>query len=145
MDKFMEAAIEEAELGLKTHGIPIGSVLVHNGAIIGRGHNQRIQKDSVVLHAEMDAIENAGRLPAIVYRQSILYTTLSPCAMCSGAIIFYRIPTVIIGENSTLVGEEELLKSRGVDVQILQDKRCIELMSQFARQNPKLWAEDSAA
>lgn len=145
MDKFMDAAIEEAELGLKAHGIPIGSVLVHKGAIIGRGHNQRVQKGSVVLHAEMDALENAGRLPATVYRQSVLYTTLSPCAMCSGAIIFYKIPTVIIGENSTLVGEEELLKSKGVDVQILQDKRCIQLMSQFIRQNPKLWDEDSGA
>ena len=145
MDKFMDAAIKEAELGLKEHGIPIGSVLVHNGTIIGRGHNQRIQKNSVVLHAEMDAIENAGRLPASVYRQSVLYTTLSPCAMCSGTIIFYKIPKVIIGENSTLTGEEELLKSRGVDVQVLQDKRCIELMSRFIQKDPKLWDEDSSA
>ena len=141
----MDAAIKEAELGLKEHGIPIGSVLVHNGTIIGRGHNQRIQKNSVVLHAEMDAIENAGRLPASVYRQSVLYTTLSPCAMCSGTIIFYKIPKVIIGENSTLTGEEELLKSRGVDVQVLQDKRCIELMSRFIQKDPKLWDEDSSA
>lgn len=145
MDKFMEAAIEEAELGLKAQGIPIGSVLVHKGEIIGRGHNQRAQRGSVVLHAEMDALENAGRLPVMVYRQSILYTTLSPCAMCSGAIILYKIPTVIIGENSTFVGEEELLKKKGVEVTILHDKRCIELMSRFVRENPKLWDEDIGA
>ncbi len=138
----MNAAIEEAELGLKAHGIPIGSVLVHNGTIIGRGHNQRIQKGSAVLHAEMHALENAGRLPANVYRECTLYTTLSPCAMCSGAIILYKIPTVIIGEHSTFLGEEELLKSRGVKVEVLQDQRCIELMSEYIRQFPKEWNED---
>jgi cytosine deaminase len=142
MDKFMNGAIEEAELGLKEQGIPIGSVLVHKGVIIGRGHNQRIQKGSAVLHAEMHALENAGRLPANVYRESILYTTLSPCAMCSGAIILYKIPTVIIGENSTFVGEEELLRTRGVKVQVLQDKRCIQLMSKFIQENSELWKED---
>ena len=142
MDKFMNAAIEEAELGLKAKGIPIGSVLVHKGVIIGRGHNQRIQRGSAVLHAEMHALENAGRLPANIYRESILYTTLSPCAMCSGAIILYKIPAVVIGENSTFLGEEELLKNRGVRIQVLQDKRCIQLMSEFIRQNSKLWNED---
>ena len=142
MDKFMNAAIEEAELGLKAQGIPIGSVLVHKGVIIGRGHNQRIQRGSAVLHAEMHALENAGRLPANIYRESILYTTLSPCAMCSGAIILYKIPAVVIGENSTFLGEEELLKNRGVRIQVLQDKRCIQLMSEFIRQNSKLWNED---
>ena len=142
MDKFMDAAIEEAELGLRANGIPIGSVLVHNGVIIGRGHNQRIQKGSAVLHAEMAALENAGRLPVEVYHQCMMYTTLSPCAMCSGAILLYNIPVVIIGENSTFRGEEELLKSRGVKVQVLQDKRCIQLMSEFIRQHPKEWNED---
>ena len=142
MDKFMNAAFEEAELGLKAHGIPIGSVLVHRGVIIGRGHNQRIQKGSAVLHAEMDALENASRLPASVYRECILYTTLSPCAMCSGAILLYKISTVIIGENSTFLGEEELLKSRGVKVEVLQDQRCIQLMSEFIRRHPKEWNED---
>ena len=142
MDKFMNAAIEEAELSLKAQGIPIGSVLVHKGVIIGRGHNQRIQRGSAVLHAEMHALENAGRLPANIYRESILYTTLSPCAMCSGAIILYKIPAVVIGENSTFLGEEELLKNRGVRIQVLQDKRCIQLMSEFIRQNSKLWNED---
>lgn len=142
MDKFMEAAIEEAELGLKSHGIPIGSVLVHKGVIIGRGHNQRIQKSSAILHAEMNALENAGRLPAHVYRESVFCTTLSPCAMCSGAIILYKIPAVIIGENSNFLGEEDLLKSRGVKVQVLQDKRCMQLMSEFIRQHPKEWNED---
>lgn len=142
VDKFLNAAIEEAELGLKAHGIPIGSVLVHKGVIIGRGHNQRIQKGSAVLHAEMDALENAGRLPADVYRESILYTTLSPCAMCSGAILLYKIPTVIIGEHSTFLGEEELLKRRGVKVEVLHDERCIQMMSEFIRQHSKEWNED---
>ena len=142
MDKFMDAAIEEAELGLRANGIPIGSVLVHNGVIIGRGHNQRIQKGSAVLHAEMAALENAGRLPVEVYHQCMMYTTLSPCAMCSGAILLYTIPVVIIGENSTFRGEEELLKSRGVKVQVLQDKHCIQLMSEFIRQHPEEWNED---
>jgi cytosine deaminase len=138
----MNAAVEEAELGLRANGIPIGSVLVHNGVIIGRGHNQRIQMGSAVLHAEMAALENAGRLPVEVYHQCMMYTTLSPCAMCSGAILLYNIPVVIIGENSTFRGEEELLKRRGVKVQVLQDKHCIQLMSEFIRQHPEVWNED---
>ena len=138
----MDAAIEEAELGLRANGIPIGSVLVHNGVIIGRGHNQRIQMGSAVLHAEMAAFENAGRLPVEVYRQCMMYTTLSPCAMCSGAILLYNIPVVIIGENLSFRGEEDLLKSRGVKVQVLQEKRCIQLMSEFIRQHPEEWNED---
>ena len=142
MDKFMDAAVEEAELGLKSRGIPIGSVLVRDGAIIGRGHNQRMQKGSAVLHAEMAALENAGRLPARAYHESILYTTLSPCAMCSGAILLYKIPIVVVGENSTFRGEEELLKSRGVKVKLLNDQRCIRLMSEFIRQHPGEWNED---
>src|SRR5918996_5331296 len=119
-DRFMQAAIEEAEQGLREGGIPIGSVLVHGDRIIGRGHNRRVQRDSVVLHAEMDALENAGRRPAAVYRAATLYTTLSPCAMCSGAILLYRIPRVVIGENVTFLGEEELLRGRGVAVEVLQ-------------------------
>jgi cytosine/creatinine deaminase len=142
MYTFLNAAIEEAELGLRANGIPIGSVLVHNGVIIGRGHNQRIQKGSAVLHAEMDALENAGRVPAKIYRECILVTTLSPCAMCTGAILLYKIPFVVIGENSMFRGEEELLKSRGVKVQVLQEKRCIQLMSEFIRQHPEEWNED---
>ena len=142
MDKFMTAAFEEAELGFRSNGIPIGSVLVHKEAIIGRGHNQRLQKGSAILHAEMAALENAGRLPAAVYRECILYTTLSPCAMCSGAILLYGIPRVIIGENSTFRGEEELLKNRGVTVQVLQDKRCIQMMSEFIREHLGEWNED---
>src|SRR5215831_5851364 len=127
MDPFMQAAIEEAEAGLGEGGIPIGSVIVHQGKIIGRGHNRRVQRGSAILHGEMDAIENAGRLPASVYTQSVLYTTLSPCAMCSGAILLYRIPRVIIGENVTFMGEEDLLRNRGVGVEVLQEGRCIEL------------------
>jgi creatinine deaminase len=142
MDPFLAAAIAEAEAGLSEGGIPIGSVLVHEGRIIGRGHNRRVQKGSPILHGEMDALENAGRHPASVYAQSILYTTLSPCAMCSGAILLYRIPRVIVGENRTFLGEEELLRSRGVIVEVLQDARCIELMQQFIRDHPNLWNED---
>jgi cytosine/creatinine deaminase len=142
MDSQMAAAISEAEAGLAEGGIPIGSVLVHEGRIIGRGHNRRIQRGSPILHGEMDALENAGRLPASVYAQSVLYTTLSPCAMCSGAILLYRIPRVIVGENVNLMGEEELLRSRGVIVEVLQDPRCIELMRQFILKNPRLWDED---
>jgi cytosine/creatinine deaminase len=138
----MAAAIAEAEAGLAEGGIPIGSVLVHQGAIVGRGHNRRVQRASAILHGEMDALEQAGRLPASVYTQSILYTTLSPCAMCSGAILLYRIPRVIVGENVTFVGEEQLLRSRGVIVEVLQDPRCIELMRQFILKNPSLWNED---
>lgn len=138
----MAAAIAEAEAGLAEGGIPIGSVLVHQGKIIGRGHNRRVQKGSAILHGEMDALENGGRLPAHVYRQSVLYTTLSPCSMCSGAILLYRIPRVVIGENETFMGEEELLRSRGVVVEVLQDSRCIELMRNFIRDHPTLWNED---
>jgi len=142
MDPFLAAAIAEAEAGQAEGGIPIGSVLVHQGKIIGRGHNRRVQRGSAILHAEMDALENAGRLPAAVYTQSVLYTTLSPCAMCSGAILLYSIPRVIIGENVTFLGEEELLRSRGVVVDVLQDPRCIEMMRDFIRENPALWNED---
>ena len=142
MDKFMQAAIDEARLGLAEGGIPIGSVLVHNGVIIGRGHNRRVQKGSAILHGEMDALENAGRQPAHVYRESVLYTTLSPCSMCSGAILLYGIPQLIIGENRTFVGEEELLRSRGVTVQLLHSEECITLMRRFIDEKPELWNED---
>jgi cytosine deaminase len=142
MDMFMQAAIEEARLGVTEGGIPIGSVLVQNGRILGRGHNRRVQRGSVVLHGEMDALENAGRQAARVYRESVLYTTLSPCAMCSGAILLYGIPRVIVGENMTFRGEEELLRSRGVTIEILQDKECIQLMRDFLNAKPELWNED---
>jgi cytosine deaminase len=142
MDSFLAEAIAEAEAGQAEGGIPIGSVLVYQGKIIGRGHNRRVQRGSAILHGEMDALENAGRLPATVYAQSVLYTTLSPCAMCSGAILLYRIPRVIIGENVTFMGEEELPRSRGVTVEVLQEPRCIELMRNFIRENPSLWNED---
>lgn len=141
-DPFMAEAIAEAEAGLAEGGIPIGSVLVHQGKIIGRGHNRRVQKDSAILHGEMDALENGGRLPSSIYIQSTLYTTLSPCAMCTGAIILYRIPRVVVGENVTFMGEEALLRSRGIIVDVLQDARCIEMMKQFIHNNPKLWNED---
>ena len=141
-DEFMKAAIEEAELGLREGGIPIGSVLVYHGRILGRGHNRRVQRGSAVLHGEMDALENAGRQPAKVYRESVLYTTLSPCAMCSGAILLYGIQTVIIGENRTFLGEEELLRSRGVSLTVLQDSTCIRLMADFIQARPELWNED---
>ncbi|HVL70030.1 MAG TPA: nucleoside deaminase [Vicinamibacterales bacterium] len=141
-DPFLDAAIAEAEAGLAEGGIPIGSVLVHEGRIIGRGHNRRVQRGSAVLHGEMDALENAGRLPAAVYTKSVLYTTLSPCAMCTGAILLYRIPKVIAGENVTFTGEEELLRSRGVTVEVLQDARCIDMMRRFIREHPDLWNED---
>ena len=142
MDSFMAEAIAEAEAGLADGGIPIGSVLVHQGKIIGRGHNRRVQRGSAILHGEMDALENAGRLTASVYGESVLYTTLSPCSMCTGAILLYRIPRVIIGENVTFLGEEDLLRSRGVIVEVLQEPRCIELMRNFIRANPSLWNED---
>jgi cytosine/creatinine deaminase len=142
MDEYLQAAIAEAEAGLAEGGIPIGSVLVHQGKIIGRGHNRRVQRGSAILHGEMDALEQAGRLPASIYTQSVLYTTLSPCAMCTGAILLYRIPRVIVGENITFMGEEELLKERGVAVEVLQEPRCIELMKQFIGANPRLWNED---
>jgi len=138
----MRAAVEEAEKGLREGGIPIGSVLVSNGKILGCGHNRRVQKGSVVLHGEMDALENAGRQSASVYQQSILYTTLSPCPMCSGAILLYGIPKVIIGENQTFMGDEELLRARGVEVNVLQNSRCIALMKKFIADSPELWNED---
>jgi creatinine deaminase len=142
MDVFMRAAIEEARLGVIEGGIPIGSVLVHNGRILGRGHNRRVQRNSVILHGEMDALENAGRQPARIYRESVLYTTLSPCAMCSGAILLYGIPRIIVGENTSFRGEEELLRSRGIKVEILQDPECIQLMRDFILARPELWNED---
>jgi cytosine deaminase len=142
LDEFMKAAIAEAGAGAREGGIPIGSVLVHAGRIIGRGHNRRVQRGSAVLHGEMDALENAGRQPPAVYRASLLYTTLSPCAMCSGAILLYGIPKVIVGENQTFLGEEDLLRSRGVAVEVLQDPTCIELMRRFIRDHPDLWSED---
>ena len=142
MDPFMQAAIEEARKGMNEGGVPIGSVLVHNGQIIGRGHNRRVQQGSPILHGEMDALENAGRQPASVYKQSTLYTTLSPCPMCSGAILLYGIPEVVIGENRTFMGDEEQLRSKGVKLKVLQDETCISLMYEFIRKSPELWNED---
>ncbi len=142
MDEFLKAALDEARRGLAEGGIPIGSVLVHDGRVIGRGHNRRVQGGSVVLHGEMDALERAGRQPARVYQASTLYTTLSPCAMCSGAILLYGIPRVVIGENQTFLGEEELLRSRGVDLEVVDDPECVALMEGFIRANPVLWNED---
>ena len=141
-DEFMAAAIAEAEEGLREGGIPIGSVLVHRGRIIGRGHNRRVQSGSAVLHGEMDALERAGRLPASTYRESVIYTTLSPCSMCSGAILLYGIPHVVVGENRNFLGEEELLTSRGVRVEVLQDERCLTMMRRFIEENPAVWNED---
>lgn len=141
-ERFLAAAIAEARFGLREGGIPIGSVVVHGNRIIGSGHNRRVQKDSAILHGEIDALENAGRQPAPVYRDCTLYTTLSPCSMCTGAILLYKIPRVVIGENQTFLGEEELLKSRGVSVEVIQDGECIELMQNFIRDNPALWNED---
>lgn len=138
----MQAAIEEARQGLDEGGIPIGSVIVHQDAIIARGHNRRVQQGSAVLHGEMDALENCGRQPASVYRQSVIYTTLSPCSMCSGAILLYGIPKVVVGENETFMGEEDLLRSRGVEVEVLQNAECIALMRQFIESRPELWNED---
>jgi len=142
MDEFMRAAVDEARQGLAEGGIPIGSVIVHRGRIIGRGHNRRVQSGSAILHAEMDAFENAGRQPAAVYRGSVLYTTLSPCPMCSGAILLYGIPHVVIGESRSFMGEEALLRSRGVQVDVLQDAECEALMRDFIAQHPQLWNED---
>lgn len=142
MDEYLDAAVAEAEAGLAEGGIPIGSVLVHEGKIIGHGRNRRVQRGSAILHGEMDALENAGRLPAAVYARSVLYTTLSPCAMCSGAILLYGIPRVVIGENITFQGEEELLRGRGVLVEVVQDTRCIELMRRFIQEHPAIWNED---
>ena len=142
MDMFLNAAIDEARQGLDEGGIPIGSVIVHNGQIIGRGHNRRIQQGSTVLHGEMDALENAGRQAAAVYRECTLYTPLSPCAMCSGAILLYGIPRLVIGENTSFLGEEDLLRSRGVEVKVVQDQACVQLMQSFIAQHPVLWHED---
>jgi cytosine deaminase len=142
MDQFLKAALVEANKGLREGGIPIGSVIVHKGQIIGRGHNRRVQKGSSVLHGEMDAFENAGRQPASVYRECTLYTTLSPCAMCSGAILLYGVPRVVVGENQTFKGEEAWLRSRNVDVEVLQDEVCLKMMKAFIAQNPELWNED---
>ena len=141
-DAFLHAAIAEAQQGRAEGGIPIGSVIVHEGRIIGRGHNRRVQKGSAVLHGEMDALENAGRQKAAVYRQSILYTTLSPCSMCSGAILLYGIPRIVIGENRTFLGDEELLRARGVQLDVVQDPDCIALMREFIAARPDLWNED---
>ncbi len=142
MDAFLDAAIAEAEKGRDEGGIPIGSVLVHQGRIVGAGHNRRVQQASAILHGEMDALERAGRQPASVYRGSVLYTTLSPCAMCTGAILLYGIPRVIVGENRTFMGEEDLLRARGVRVDVVQDTRCIRMMEQFIADHPELWNED---
>jgi len=142
MDEFMAAAIAEAEAGLAEGGIPIGSVVVHDGTIVGRGHNRRIQQGSAILHGEMDALERTGRRPAAFYRECTLYTTLSPCPMCSGAIALYKIPRVIVGENRSFLGEEAWLASRGVALEVLQDERCLALMREFMTRHPALWAED---
>ena len=142
MDEFMQAAIDEAKAGRAEGGIPIGAVLVHNGQILGRGHNRRGQMGSAIRHGETDALERAGRHPASVYQESIMYTTLSPCSMCTGAILLYGIPKVVIGENDTFVGEEELLASRGVEVTVLNDDTCIQMMRDFIAEEPTLWNED---
>ena len=142
MDHFLQAAIEEAKKGLAEGGIPIGSILVHEGKIIGRGHNRRVQNGSVIHHAEMNCLENAGRLPASVYMRCILYSTLSPCPMCSGAILLYKIPRVVIGENVTFQGPEEYLRSQGVSLEILNDPSCIQIMRVFIKTKPDLWNED---
>lgn len=141
-DVFLQAAIEEAKQGFAEGGIPIGSVLVIDGQIVGRGHNRRVQKGSAILHAEMDAMENAGRLKASDYRRATLYSTLSPCDMCSGAALLYRIPRIVIGENRTFQGPEEYVRSRGVAVQIVDDPECVKLMEEFIRSQPELWNED---
>ncbi|WP_442107658.1 nucleoside deaminase [Pseudomonas sp. NUPR-001] len=141
-DEFMQAAIDEARKGLSEGGIPIGSVLVHRGQIIGRGHNRRVQQGSAILHGEMDALENAGRQPARTYAESTLYTTLSPCAMCSGAILLYGIKRVIVGENQTFMGEEALLKSRGVALEVQHNAACVSMMNDFIAARPELWNED---
>lgn len=142
MDEFMQAALEEAKKGLAGGGIPIGSVLVLDGKIVGRGHNQRVQKGSVVLHAEMDCLENAGRLKAADYQRSVLYTTLSPCDMCSGAVLLYGIPKVVIGENATFKGNEAYLQSRGVELVVVDSRECRALMEDFIQENQDLWNED---
>ena len=142
MDEFLRAAIEEARQGLFEGGIPIGSVVVHSGQIVGRGYNRRVQSGSAILHAEMDALERIGRKPAAFYRECTLYTTLSPCSMCSGAIVLYKIPKVVIGENTSFMGEEKWLESHGVLLDVRHDPECIALMREFMERNPGLWAED---
>ena len=142
MDQFLLAAIEEAELGLAEGGIPIGSVIVHSGVVVGRGHNRRVQRASAILHGEMDALENAGRRSPSFYRACTLYTTLSPCSMCSGAILLYGIPRVVVGEHESFMGEEQWLSSHGVTVEVVEDQRCTQLMRDFVRSRPSLWAED---
>ena len=142
MDAFLQAAIDEAKAGFAEGGIPIGSVLVIDGHIVGRGHNRRVQRGSAILHAEMDCLENAGRLKASDYRRSVLYSTLSPCDMCSGTALLYGIPRVVIGENRTFQGPEEYVRSRGVALEIVDDPQCIELMRQFIAARPELWNED---
>ena len=141
-NKFLAAAAEEARIGLNEGGIPIGSVIVHEGRIIGRGHNRRVQLGSPTLHGEMDALENAGPLSASIYRESTIYTTLSPCAMRTGAILLYEIPHVVIGENRTFMGEEDLLRSRSIEVEVMDSKECRQLMEDFIQANPSLWNED---
>jgi cytosine/creatinine deaminase len=142
MDPFLQSAIDEARKGLSEGGIPIGSVLVHNGKIIGRGHNQRVQRGSVIHHGEMNCLENAGRQSAAVYRECTIYTTLSPCPMCTGAILLYGIPRVVIGENATFMGAEDSLRAAGVSVEVLEDAECIRMMREFIEKNPGLWNED---
>jgi cytosine deaminase len=142
MDVFLQAAIDEARKGLAEGGIPIGSVLVHDGKIIGRGRNQRVQRGSVIHHAEMNCLENAGRLKASVYQRCVLYSTLSPCPMCSGAILLYKIPRVVVGENVTFQGPEAYVRSQGVEIEVLQDPACIQLMCDFIKAKPELWNED---
>lgn len=142
MDQFLQAAIDEARLGLSEGGIPIGSVLVCDGAIIGRGHNQRVQRGSVIRHAEMNCLENAGRQKASVYSRCTIYSTLSPCPMCSGAIVLYKIPRVVIGENITFTGGEETMRANGVQLDVLQNEECIQMMCGFIRARPELWNED---
>lgn len=145
MDTFFSEALKEAEIGIAEGGIPVGAVLVHNGEIIGRGHNKRVQKDSPIIHAEMDAIENAGRQSVSIYMESVLYTTLSPCPMCAGAILHYGIPKVVIGENTNYLGAEDMLIENGVSVIVLNDRRCKQLVDYFISENPELWNEDVGA
>ena len=142
MNRFLQAAIEEAKKGLEEGGIPIGSVLVIDGEIVGRGHNRRVQNESAILHAEMDCFENAGRLKAYDYKKATLYSTLSPCDMCSGTALLYKIPKIIIGENKTFKGPEDYLRSRGVELEILNDSECIRMMEDFIKAKPELWNED---
>jgi len=142
MDPFFKEAINQAKKGLSEGGIPIGSVIVHNGKILGKGHNRRVQKGSVILHGEMDAFENSGRQNAKIYKESTIYTTLSPCPMCTGAILLYGIPKVVIGENKTFMGAEDHLRANGVDVVVLNNKECIQIMEDFIKARPDLWNED---